>query len=223
MKNLSMSILSFFLLTACSSTHFINNDETSFNEVNKKLEGRNVTLELITDEEISGYNVKVKSDSTTVEDGKISTNTIKEITYNNHGMGALKGLGYGLIGGASFGFLMGYITHSSQNGMLVPDSPAESGLMVATAFGGIVAITGLLVGAIHGDVEDFIFLSAEESIEKIRVEISSVVEETDTYIIVLYQNNSIHLNKSEYNSVDKTDDGKHLIVVPKSIYLRRFK
>jgi len=213
-------ILIFF---SCSATYYVKPEKSSYQELNEKLAEKKVKLEFTNGEKNYGDSIEVSTTSTFVGGKTYSTEDINKISITYHGKGALKGLGYGLIGGASFGFLMGYITHSSQTGMLVPDSPAESGLMVATVFGSIGAITGLLVGAIHGDVEDFIFLPGEESMETISVEISSIVEETETYIIIAYQNKTIRLNKSEYNSVIKTGDGKQLIVVPKSVYSRKFK
>ena len=135
MKIHPLFCISIILFISCSSTHFVKNEDSSYNEMNEKLLGEKVTLDLIYGEEIVGYNVEVKSESTSVGEGKISTTTIKEITIKSHGKGALKGAGYGFLGGASFGFLFGYVSYSGQSDFLI-SSAAESGLMGATLFGG---------------------------------------------------------------------------------------
>jgi hypothetical protein len=89
--------ISIILFISCSSTHFVKDEDSSYNELNEKLKGEKVTLELINGDELDGYNVEVKSDSTTVGEHKISTKTIKEISIINHGAGVLKGMGYGVL------------------------------------------------------------------------------------------------------------------------------
>jgi len=213
--------VSMVLFISCSSTYYVKDNESSYREMNDKLKGKNVTLDLINSEKISAEYVRVTASTTYTAEKNYSTTDINAISVKNHGHGALKGFGYGLLGGGSFGFLMGYVGYSGKS--MLAGSAVDSGFLGAILLGGIGAVTGLVLGALHGEIEEYVFPINEESVELIRVEISSVYEETEKYIIVEYDNKFIHLNKLEYKTFINTENGKHFIVIPKSVYSRKFK
>jgi hypothetical protein len=187
-----------------------------------KLAEEKVTLELLNGEEMTGFDVEVKSDSTSVGDINLSTASIKKITNTRHGKGALKGFGGGLVTGAAIGFGLGYFSYDSPSDWF--NSAWEAGGIGAIIFGVPLALVGLIAGAIHGDIETFIFTPPEmESKPFNRVEFSEIVEEGSNYIIILWQGKEIHLSYSEYNYKGTTKEGKQFIVVPEDIYLQKFK
>ena len=242
MKKLYMFILSIFLFTACSSTHFIKNDDSSYNEVNQKLIGKKVTLALNNGEEISGSNVFVKSDSTSVDEISIPTANINKITNTNNSMGAASGAIIGLVSGLGIGFLIDLATSFEVNDhlhyeygsleMSVTSSSGGQGALI----GGISGLLfGVLIGGMNGPTDTFILSQPEtgdttdvlaaknEDNPFVCVEISSIVKKTVKYIIVLWQGNEIRLLSSEYNYTVRADDGKQSIVVPKEVYLEKFE
>jgi hypothetical protein len=191
--------------------------------MNRKLAEEKVTLELLNGEERTGFDVKVKSDSTSVGDINLSTASIKKITNTRHGKGALKGLGGGLVTGAAIGFGLGYFSYNeSQSDWF--HSAGEAGGIGAIIFGVPAALVGLIAGAIHGDIETFIFTPPEiESKPSNRVEFTEIVEEGSKYIIILWQGKEIRLSYLEYNYRGTTKEGKQFIVVPGDIFLQKFK
>ena len=164
MKNLSMFMLSYFLLTACSSTHFIKNDETSYQELNRKLEGRNATLSLNSGEEISGSIVFVDAELISVDGINVPTANINKITDTNHLIGSVSGAIGGAIVGAGMGFVYDYarnistpikydIWESSVDVSVSTESDAKSAVI-----GCILGIcTGAIIGGLNGPTETFIF------------------------------------------------------------------
>ncbi len=122
-------------------------------------------------------------------------------------------MGYGLL---STGILSGIQYLSTK------DEP-YSGL-VFIFYPPMGLVLGGLFGGIHGDIEKFILLENQESKQPVSVEISSIVEQTGKYIIVIWQSKEIRLLRSEYNyTTVSIDDGKQSIVVPKEVYLEKFK
>ena len=191
--------------------------------MNRKLAEEKVTLELLNGEEMTGFDVEVKSDSTSVGDINLSTVGIKKITNTRHGKGALKGFGWGLVTGAAIGFGIGYFSYDGYTYGEI-NSAGEAGGIGAITFGVPSALLGLIAGAIHGDIETFIFTLPEmESKPSNRVEFTEIVEEGSNYIIILWQGKEIHLSYSEYNYKGTTKEGKQFIVVPEDIYLQKFK
>ena len=211
MKIHPLFCISIILFISCSSTYYVKNEDSSYNEMNKKLKGDKVILKLINGEEISGDNVYVKSDSTSVADINFPTARIKEITINNHGTGALKGMGYGILSTAII---------SGVSYLLQQDEPYSEVVFIILPPLGLVL--GALIGGIHGDIDKFIFLENIESKRTVSVEISSIVEKTVKYIIVRWKSKEIRLLSSEYDYTMRTGE-KQLIVVPKEVYLEKFK
>lgn len=222
-----MFILSIFLFTACSLTHFIKNDDSSYKEVNQKLMGKKVTLTLNNGKEISGSNVFVKSDSTSAGEISIPTANINKITNTNHSKGAVNGAIIGLISGAGVGFLIDLATSFEVNdhlhyeyGSLEMSVTSSSGGKGAFIGGMSGLLFGALIGSMNGPTDTFILLQPEtgdktdvslpknEDNSYVRVKISSIVEKTVKHIIVLWQSKEIRLLSSEYNYMVRADDGK---------------
>lgn len=205
MKIHPIFFISVFFFISCSSTHFIKSDDSSFNEVNERLKGEKCTIELVNGEEIVENNIKVESDSTTVGERKISTKTIKEIVIKNHGTGALKGMGYGLL---STSILSGILYLSSK------DEPYSDVVWVIYPPMGLAL--GGLFGGIHGDIEKLVFPTS-------KIEVSSVTDTGTGYIIILWQGKKIGLSNSQYYNIEKTRDGKIYIIIPEEIYKEKFQ
>ena len=205
MKTTAMFVSSIIFFISCSSTHVVKNEDSSYNELNEKLKGEKCTIELVNGEEIYGNNVEVKSDSTIIEERKISTKTIKEITINNHGMGVLKGMGYGVL---STLILSGLFYLPSQ------DEPYSE--MVFIFLPPLGFALGGLFGGIHGDIDTYVF-------PLLKVEVSSVTDTGTGYIIVLWKGKKLGLSKSQYYGIEKTQDGKIYIKISENLYNKKFK
>jgi len=197
--------ISIIFFISCSSTHFVNNEDSSYKEVNERLKGEKCTIELVNGEEIVENNIKVESDSTTVGERKISTKTIKEITINNQGIGVLKGMGYGALSG----FILGGVLYLGS----MDESYSELPLVVLPALG--FALGGLF-GGIHGDIDTFVF-------PLLKVEVTSVTDTGTGMIIILWKGKKMGLRMSQYYGVEKTQDGKIYIIIPEEIYKEKFQ
>ena len=57
-------IISMFLCSSCSSTHFVGREQFSYDEANNKLEGKKGTITLTYGQKTNGEIISVTSDST---------------------------------------------------------------------------------------------------------------------------------------------------------------
>jgi len=137
-------------LCACSSTYSLQGAFT-YEEINRKLNGEQATIELKAGKEIHSQRVRITHDSVAWLDqstGEESTLSMKQlntivIIKKSHFLGGLEGLVLGAIGGAGIGWLM---TDRREYG---------EGLLLYNIIvqGGIWAGAGLITGAIIGHTE----------------------------------------------------------------------
>jgi len=149
--------ISIFFITACSSTHFIEPNESKYDELNNKLKGKNGTLTLTNGLTYQAENIFVKPDSvswtekTSKEQQKISIQFIHKIEIiTNRGLSALKGLGLGILSGALVGVVLVDIANDSEGDGYVKCYSA----VIGGGFGGFL---GLVSGASYGRPNKFIF------------------------------------------------------------------
>ena len=125
-------------------------------------------------------------------------------------------MGYGILSGSAFAGLS-YINNN--------DNPFAEWAFIIFPVGGFAL--GGLVGAIHGDIDTFIFPAppdSQKSKNTVSVEISSIVEQTGDYIIVKWQTKEINLLRSEYNYIAMSEDGEKIyIILPTGVYNEKFK
>ena len=163
-------ILVFFFIS-CSSTYYVKNEDSSYNEMNEKIEGKKVTVVLNNGEEISGSNVFVKSVLTSVDEISIPTANINKITKTNHLLGAVGGAIIGATAGAGLGLIYDYARNISypyieyniwdeefkSEGSLSTKSDGEGAVI-----GGLIGIgSGVLIGVLNGPTDSFIFSPTE--------------------------------------------------------------
>jgi hypothetical protein len=207
-------IFTSILIISCSTTHLVKNENAAYRELNKKLKGEDVSLLLLTGDELEGYNIEVEPESTTIGERKIATKSIKEITIKNSGRGALKGIGLGV---ASTLVLSAISYFSNQ------DEPyAEVAFIIFPPAG---LVLGAIIGAAGGDIDRFVFPYQQDtnSDPYVRVEFSSILERGRGYIIILWQGKEVRLSKDEYSYRGTTEDGKLFIMVSDNIYNSKFQ
>ena len=236
MKMIYKLVISIIFITGCGTTYMVNNKDFTYEDLNKEIEGQQVTLAYINGGKDIGKNVRVYSDSTYIEwmileneyvvkNRKVPTASLKEISNKRRGRGAAKGLGYGLLAGVTFGFFAGYAGYDeSDTGWFSYNSPQEAGIFAGIVYGLLFGSTGLIVGGLNGDVESFYFPQAEiEDTSSVKVEFSKIVKKDLGYLIIMYQGKEIHLISSEYRQISESMDGRTFITVPKEIYAKKFK
>ena len=142
-------------LCGCSTSYLVSSNgrpdaEYSYRDMNEKLHGRDVKIELKDGREISAKEVRISEDFVTWidrrtdEKSKASIRQLDKLVMKNHFLASLEGLGFGLIGGVGvFAVLLGINGrggHESEVGIL----PAF--MILGGAGGGIGLITGTIIG-----------------------------------------------------------------------------
>jgi uncharacterized protein YceK len=158
------------LLSGCSSSYLVSstgkpNAEYSYQEMNEKLIGWDVEIELKDGSDISAKDVKISDDSVswvdkeTNAESKASTLEINKIVIESSPIGALEGAGFGLVGGGGLGALVGQIIvgNDSEWGT---GAGAAVGLILG---GGTGLIVGSITGAIIGHSYNYEFPTSEQS------------------------------------------------------------
>jgi hypothetical protein len=158
------------LLSGCSSSYLVNSTgkpdpKYDYVEMNEKLKGQDVKIELKDGRDISAKNVKIYDDSISWVDQETNTESkasileINKIVMESSSMGALEGAGFGLLGGAGLGALVGQI-HYGNDTELGTGGGAIVGLVLG---GGTGLIVGSITGAIIGHSYNYEFQTAEQS------------------------------------------------------------
>lgn len=130
----------------CSSAYLVTNSTQAFDELDNELQAKYVEVLLSNGKEIFGYYKKLTQQELYISssiNGPVQsypTNRIKKITIKNHALGAIEGIGYGIIGG----FIGGIITHG------VGGMPNNN---YASFFPGVVFISGPVIGIVAGAIQ----------------------------------------------------------------------
>ena len=159
-------------LFGCSSSHYtipvggVDSSEINFKFVKfGKIRGDGLKIELTDGRTMVGNNLEINNDSAKWNDARsdtafgIAANQIKTVSDNNHWSAALKGFGYGAIGGGAFGYLL-----AGTDTTIKGDWSRLVGVVVFGTFGGVLGgIGGLVVG--HKDEYNFVSDSTNTNIK----------------------------------------------------------
>ena len=157
-------------LFGCSSSYKVSsagrpNAKYSYREMNEELEGQRVKIELKDGEVISAKDVKISEDSVSWVDNhtnrksKASIQKLDRIVMNNHLLGSLEGLGFGLLGGGGLGAVVGQLAVGNE-------TEWGTGAGAAIGFilgGGAGIIIGFPTGLIIGHTYHYEFPMTEQS------------------------------------------------------------
>ena len=148
--------LAFFLI-GCSSSYTVSstgkpNAEYGYQEMNEELNGRQVKIDLKDRMDISAREVNISDDSvswvdvSTADKTKVAMGQLRRISFKNHFVGGMEGLGFGLVGAGGLGALVGQIAVGN-DGEWGSGAGAFFGLILGGGAGTIVGLTsGLIVG-----------------------------------------------------------------------------
>ena len=157
-------------LTGCSSSYTISSagrphSEYGFQEMNEELHGRHVTIDLKDRMDISAKEVNISDDSvswvdaSTADKTKIATWQLRRISFKNHFVGGMEGLGFGLVGVGGVGALVGQMAVGN-DGEWGSGAGAAVGLVLG---GGAGSIGGLITGLIVGHSYNYEFPTTAQS------------------------------------------------------------
>ncbi|MGA3288139.1 MAG: hypothetical protein ABSD46_12015 [Bacteroidota bacterium] len=160
----------FLFLSSCSSTIYVHKDPTvhsdrifSYEQVNSRIRGDTASIKLINDSVYSASNVLIYADSTTFTNNntnmqhRINTSDILSIKRIDHTSGAITGLGYGLLAGASLGLITSFARSNADR---------ENSAWSVIIFSGAGSVAGICLGSLNGNVQEFKFQSDSSSASK---------------------------------------------------------
>jgi len=88
---------------------------------------------------------------------RVPSTDINEVRVRNHALGALEGMGIGLVGGAAGGALLFWAACPSGKNGCFDVEPAGAALIGGVSAGVIGALVGLVVGGVRGHTTTFSF------------------------------------------------------------------
>jgi len=148
----------------CAHIHTIklNSPNAAFEEINKKIKTRKVTIEFVGGGTYIAKELHISKDSTTmITSGSnyrltVPTNKIRTYYYTNHLRGAFQGFLYTMIPGALAGALIGYTSGDDSEHSFLPFTAEEKAKIGAVFLGGVTGLFGLIIGGATGGDEIFI-------------------------------------------------------------------
>jgi len=227
-------MLSVFLFSSCSSTIFVKNNKTSFNQLNSELNNETVSIVINDGQEIIGVQVKISNKTIDWLDPKTnkwqfaSISNVNKIFITNNSSGALQGLGFGALAG----IFIGSITEeSSENKNTSNSIGSNAGKGIGEAIGFTVScFSGLAIGAMIGATDKYIFNDSQKLNDKngnlereiYTIEIKSIIKKTTQYITVLWKHKAIRLPRLKIiNLINK--ENKTFIKISKETYMAYFE
>lgn len=228
------------LCFSCSSTHWVYNDPHAYEEFNKTMLDRSVTIGKIdgsiieTDSvwaDTSGVFTCGNSEKNEV---RLAFDEVKRIDYIDHGTGAAYGMLIGAGSGALIFLLAGSSEQKSQKGTFsISFSPGD--LALGGAILGI--LPGLLIGAAIGHTQHYQFsadpppegwiagvnrMGDKQPEQKlVRVEVISAERNKSGRIIIRWKKKTIRLSESDVYRIERSGE-KTIIWVPENIYENEF-
>jgi len=172
-------ISSVTVFICCTSTHMIN--PSAYDELNENVRKERVEITLLSDKVVVADSVNIKPDSASwmevqkrrqrgyrqdkrwqkVKKWIVSTSEINKIEVGGNRMqGALGGIFYGFLAGASFGLIGGLTETGDESGFFNPE-PEESAAMV----GVLGAIIGLPIGFLVGGTDEYVLQDLDDNSE----------------------------------------------------------
>ncbi len=167
MRRLVATIVIIPLVVGCSHVQHIDPtaSEDHIAEVNQRVRGRTVTVQLVDLTEFKARDVVVAADSTrmvllapTRRSTTLSNSSIRTLAVTNRADGALRGLGMGFLVGAAAGAVIGAAT--VDDNYAAPGDPMSTSESVGTGIallGTLGAVSGLVLGAVFGEREVYRF------------------------------------------------------------------
>jgi hypothetical protein len=153
-------------LSGCSSSYTVSaagkpNSEYSYQEVNEMFHGRHATVEMKNGEELSAEAVIVSNDTVswlngdTSEKSQSAIQLVKRISYNDHVVGGLEGLG--------ITFPVVFVGSWGLGGFSSKGIGGSDGAALPMALGLIGGGVGMITGAIIGHSYTYELHAAEQS------------------------------------------------------------
>jgi len=247
MKKFIALYLSYAILfCGCSSTHYF----ATCSQMKDEVEGKKVWIKLSNGEEVKGKVIKIGVDSTwksipiSQDIVNIPASEVYEMRTKNHFLGCLEGVGFGsLIGGLiGFGAFAAVATSGDRlAGMWIPVGVVAGGLAGMPA-GFIVGHKNefLLSSSLPNEYVKIKLSDPPEKIpadttqtkeiqptkiqrkEFVRIEVNTILKETEEFITFLWKEKEIKIIKSEIRRIDKLAD-KTIIQIPKTLFLQNLK
>ncbi len=148
-------------------------EKVSLAELNAITAGRKCMVTFTGLRTSSAYDLEIRPDSTFWRgvDSEVRiavpTTHIAWISVSSRSSGAMQGLGYGVLTGATAGALLGLVISQGEprDGILHLDA-GDSALLGAMVFGGAGSVVGLFLGASTGSEELYILHGDEEIAEQ---------------------------------------------------------
>ncbi len=138
MKQIIVTGILCLFLSSCVSTYMMGKENISYTELNKRLTGEEIQINLITGEKIKSNDVIFDSTTTISHGIEYATDSIQSVSYLKRGKGALKGLGYG----AAIGFVWALLIPAPEPG---PGSGSQGLVYI------VLPAAGMLLGSAIGN------------------------------------------------------------------------
>lgn len=225
MKNLIYILLiALFLISGCSHTYVLDKESPNefIEKVNKKTKRKKGVIRTKDGEKNKGKEITVTVDSSSWIDMKtsyyktIANSELNQIILNDHGKGALEGLGLGILSGFITGFGIGYLSYSEHGNFF--DRKDDYATITGTALGLLGGFLGLIGGAAGGAKEIFMFNDLKS--EYYVLKNVKILSEAESSIQIIWQNKAVWLDRAEI-TIKQTDDEID-IRIPDKIYKKKF-
>ncbi len=236
-----LGLLIFINSIGCSSSHQLVNYE----EFNQDYKSRDVEVILGNGEIVEGKLKYLGSDSTifkqSASEGQLMVpcSEIAVIITRDHGQGAIEGVGVGLLTGSVVTVVLLFIALDDH------DDFGEAFAIGSYYITLPVSIISLILGATAGH-KDYYRIAANlpegllilsdfqitersaqsdympKRVEYVKVQVSSIIEENEKFIRVLWEGKEIQLNRFQFIGIEKIED-KTYIKISKQEYQNNFK
>ena len=226
---------------SCTSSQVLLNEEA----LTDTLKGEKVKIRIFDEQEFTGENVNVKSDTTTwiqndfgnvagirittdgyekIKNWSVPTPDVNELETNIiYGNYISDGMLIGGIAGAVIGTIFGISLMNEKNWL---GQEWGAGILLVTApLGALLgAIAGIPIGAIIGHTDQYIITAPADSTminEYITVKTSLPKPEAE-YVLIKWRGKKIKLSKSTVKLIS-TRYNEYFITIPVSVYKEKFK
>lgn len=165
MKTITFILMFTPFFMGCSSSYLVTknggDDEMSYQEFNREIMSKNVTLKFTKGPESDGMNIRVDTnyarwhDFNLQETRSVPTGLLKAVGRQNRFLGGLEGFGIGLMSGAALGYLVGSLSGAHNKSLDEGGLPWQFSILFGGAVGGI---TGAIIGAVFGHKYEYRFV-----------------------------------------------------------------
>ena len=184
MKNLIiLTLIALFLLSACTSTYVIKQDEAYLQNLNHHLEGQTASIRLDNGNTLAGKEIQIFSDSVSwtepefLQNYHVKSTKVQEIRVSNRSRSGATGFWIGMAAGAALGVKEvsseGYgwldtVEDGASKIMGIDESSNTARYITGIAIGGLAGgLVGVTIGAIIGSTDRYIFDQDTDSVKTI--------------------------------------------------------